>query len=59
MGVGSIGLLLARCLLQQIGEVVRLVFGCGQASCVFLFSTVFCVVAFGQARVACVRSSSK
>lgn len=48
MGAGSIGPLLASCLLQQIGEVVRPVFGCGQASRVFLFNTVFCLVAFGQ-----------
>ena len=54
MGAGSTGLLLASCLLQQIGEVVSPLFDCGEASCVFLFSTVFCVVAFGQAVVACV-----
>lgn len=60
MGVESIGCCCwLAALLQQIGVVVRPVFGCGQASSVFLLSTVFCVVVFEQASVAWVQSSSK
>lgn len=53
---------LARCWLAAFySRLVKLsgLFGCGQASCVFLFNTVFCLVAFGQDSVACMCSSTK